>query len=152
MPRLTDRDFLAQRLLLIGEWWDREANAFIDLPTSAQRDLHDFYGPAEAMPDEQALAHRKAMTKAFPSLPQKAGRAFEALRAIKAGEPNRLLDQSPTAKGSTFVSNGRSRRIRVKALAQPRRDPARLARLVIKMMDSDPDGELLKPGRRKRRR
>lgn len=79
MPRLTSKDYLTQRHLLIEEWFDRDAIAFGDVPLQAQHDLHDFYAPTELLSDADALKHRAAMTKAFPSLPQKAGRALQTL-------------------------------------------------------------------------
>jgi hypothetical protein len=47
----------------------------------AQRDLHDFFAFTVVMDDAGALRHRTQMTAAFPTLPQSAGRAVEALRA-----------------------------------------------------------------------
>lgn len=69
MPRLTSRDYLAQRRLLIEEWFDRDAIAFGDVPLQAQHDLHDFYAPTEPFSDAEALKHRATMAKTFPSLP-----------------------------------------------------------------------------------
>lgn len=66
MPRLTSQDYLAQRRLLIKEWYEHDAIAFGDIPLQAQHDLHDFYAPTEPMSDADALKHRAAMAKAFP--------------------------------------------------------------------------------------
>lgn len=74
MPRLTPRDYLSHRQFLIQEWSDRDRAAFGGLPLQHQLDLHDYCAPSATFTDREALTHREEMAKAFPSLPQKAGR------------------------------------------------------------------------------
>lgn len=73
MPRLTTRHYLTIRHFLIDLWNENDGQAFGVLPGYAQRGLHYFFAPTVLMTDLDALAHCKQMTKAFPSLPHKAG-------------------------------------------------------------------------------
>lgn len=139
MPRLTSQDYLAQRRLLIEEWYEHDAVAFGDTPIPAQHDLHDFYAPTEPLSDADALKHRAAMTRAFPSLPQKAGRAFQmliAVRELKAlrGAEARTSPRKPGAK----------RGIRIAPVVRPKTDLRLLAKVLVKLSVHDADGALLK--------
>lgn len=61
MLRMTFKDCLAQRQLLIEEWHDRDAVAFGDVLLQGQHDLHDFYAPTEPFSDAYAqLIHNCA--------------------------------------------------------------------------------------------
>ena len=141
MPRLTAKTYLEHRLLLMVEWWDHQGGAFLEISLPQQRDLHDYYAPAEPLTDEQALAHRAAMTEAFPALPQKAGRAMQALIAARDAPP-RQHDRSRS--GPRIVT--------VKVLARPQIDVQKLARLFARLAYDDPSGELLKRMKSRRRR
>lgn len=127
MSRLSNRDYLIQRQYLVEEWLERDGGALGNLPYQQQLDLHDFYAPAEVMTDLEATRHRAAMTQAFPSLPQKAGRANQAVQAAISGKVNQLVDTHRTATTSTAKIGGRPHTIRVAAIARPKPDHYRLA-------------------------
>jgi len=133
MPRLTSRDYLIQRQYLVEEWLEHDAGSFGLLPYRHQIDLHDFYAPAEPMTDLEATRHREAMTKAFPSLPQKAGRAYQALQDAANGLPNQLIDARRAATTGVTKIGGRPHSIRVAGIARPKPDHHRLARLLLNL-------------------
>ncbi len=143
MPRLTSRDYLAQRRLLIEEWHDRDAIAFGDISLQAQHDLHDFFAPTEPFSDVEALKHRATMAKAFPSLPQKAGRDFEALRASLAGRPNQMVDRHRVKTTRTLKVGGKTRTIRIAAVSRPQIDTHYLAKALLRLAKED-DGTLMR--------
>jgi hypothetical protein len=109
----------------------RDAAVFADLPLQNQLDLHDYYALSVPITVEQALRHRAEMTKAFPSLPQKAGRAYEAFRAAIDGPPNRIIDRHRRATTTTEVIAGERRSLRIVGIAHPRPDQYRLARALL---------------------
>ena len=147
MPRLTTRDYLRIRHFLIRLWAQGDGHDFAALPGHAQRDLHDYFAPAVSMSDRDALAHRKQMTEAFPSLPQKAGRAFEGLRASFEGRPNRLVDQHRAESTRMLNVGGKARAIRIAAVSRPKIDTHYLAMALLQLVKED-DGTLMKKAQR----
>lgn len=152
MPRLTIQDYLTTRDFLAELWIERDGLGFSALPGHAQRDLHDYFAPSVPMTVHEATVHRQEMTKVFPSLPQKAGRAAEALRADLEGRPNQMLDRHRQRTSGTFDSAGKAHRIRVAALARPKVDALRLARAIVALSKADVDGTLLAKARKLRER
>ena len=142
MPRLTSKDYLAQRRLLIKEWCERDAIAFGEVPLQGQHDLHDFYAPTEPLSDADALEHRVAMAKAFPSLPQKAGRALQALLLGREVHRQRMADRK--AVSATLNRPPRGRGVYIAAVARQEPDLRLLAKALIGLAESDTDGSLLR--------
>lgn len=122
---------------------DLDGAAFAELPLQHQLDLHDYYAPSIPITDDQALRHRAAMTKAFPSLPQKAGRAYEALRAAVDGKPNLAIDKRRKETTTTALIAREQRSLRIVGIAHPKIDPYRLARALLNLERYDVDGKLL---------
>lgn len=122
MPRLTNHAYLSTRSFLAALWEDGSRGVFVVLPGYAQRDLYDFFAFTVFMDDDEALEHRARMTAAFPSLPQAAGRALEALRAHLEGRPNRMLDRHETATTRMVRGAGSGRTVHVEALTRPQPD------------------------------
>ena len=143
MPRLTTRDYLMIRHFLIDLWNENDGQAFGALPGYAQRALHDYFAPTVTMTDRDALAHRKQMTRAFPSLPQKAGRDFEALRASLEGRSNQLVDRHRSKATRTFKVAGKTRTIRVAAVSRPQINTHYLAKALLQLVKED-DGTLMR--------
>lgn len=143
MPILTTRDYLRIRHLLIKLWDQEHGGPFDVLPGHAQHDLHDFFAFTVPMSDKDAIRHRTEMTKAFPSLPQSAGRAFEALCAHLEHRPNKLLDRYLETVTSAAAVSGKSRRIRVTAISRPEIDTHYLAKALLRLARED-DGTLMK--------
>lgn len=152
MPLLTSKDYLIQRQLLIEEWHDRDAIAFGDISFQGQHDLHDFYAPTESFSDAEALKHRAAMTKSFPSLLQKAGRALQALLLGRELHEQRVAARQ--AAGTTLRCTATNRNVRIASVARPKPDVRFLAKALIDLSISDTDGSLLRKlqGRQQRRR
>ena len=122
MPRLTNRDYLTNRALLRDQWLTPTRGAFGTLPRYAQLDLHQYYAPAKELWDDDAIAHRVAIAKQHPSLPQRAGRAFEALCASIDGTPNLLLDRYRQRPTGTIGSCKKKLAIRITGVANPNPD------------------------------
>ncbi|GAB3155969.1 hypothetical protein GCM10027058_29270 [Microbacterium neimengense] len=137
MPRLTTRDYLTTRHFLAGLWIRDTGSTFASLPANAQRDLHDFYAPAVAMSDDEALEYRKAMTAAFHSLPHSAGRAVVALRASLNGLPNQILDRYKVRASTQLSSGRRTRVLRVLPVAKPQLDEYHLVKVIEHLWRDD---------------
>ncbi|MDQ1547701.1 MAG: hypothetical protein QOH69_2605 [Actinomycetota bacterium] len=138
MPRCTNAQYLYQRERLRANWIDQHARAFSRLESQEQMDLHDYFAPTEPIDDEAALRHRSEVTKSFPSLPQKAGRAYQsALPFLDAPSPeparpiaNRAARRHPVKQGS--------RRVVIHAVRNPKVDTHKLSRALIAIMDARP--------------
>lgn len=135
MPRLTNQTYLAQRRLLVRLWHEREGALFSVLPPYVQHDLHDFYAPSELLTDAEALAHRAAMTNAFPSLPQKAGRAFGALSAHLEGRPSLMVEryEASTTMTHRVGNNQKARVLRLTVVIRPAPDVHYLAKALLRL-------------------
>lgn len=153
MPRLTSRDYLIHRQFLCLQWEECDGAAFADLPMQEQRDLHDYYAPSVPFTDKEALTQRSAMTKAFPSLPQKAGRAYQAIQVVVDGTPNQIADAHRGETTTVDMIGGKRRSLRVTGVARSKIDHYRLARALVGLAN-DPvaSAKLDKLVERKRRR
>ncbi len=83
------------------------------------------------------------MTKAFPSLPQKAGRDFEALRASPEARPNQMVDRHRAKSTRTLKVGGKARSIRIATVSRPQIDTHYLAKALLQLVKED-DGSLMK--------
>ena len=152
MPRLTSRDYLIHRQFLCEQWEEHDGVAFADLPMQEQRDLHDYYAPTIPLTEKEALTHRSEMTKAFPSLPQKAGRAYQAIHAAIDGTPNQIVDIYRDATTTVEMIAGKRRSLRVTGVARPKIDHYRLARAMLNLERLDVDGKLYEKAKKLRDR
>jgi hypothetical protein len=84
MSRLTNREYLRIHRQL-GYFYRQDKGLYASLTPREQWLLHDFFQPAHDLPNRQLLDHRRAITKARPSLPHQAGRALSKLRRHSAG-------------------------------------------------------------------
>jgi len=96
-------------------------------------------------PPCQSLRNKRSAIelKAFPSLPQKAGRAYQAIRAAKDKTPNMIAETHRAKTTSNVVIAGKERSIRIAGIAKPEIDHYRLARAMVNLMTADVDGKLL---------
>jgi len=141
MPRLNSTAYIHRRNYLARLWVQSEGDAFAFIPTSAQRDLHDFFALTVRMTNDEALEHRAAMTKAFPSLPVQAGRAYAALKSDQQNAPNQMVRGHLTRQTDAFTSGKSTRSIRVLAIARPEIEYRRLARALLALAN-DPKKSL----------
>lgn len=136
MPRLTNAHYLYQRKRLRANWFDQHARAFSRLESQEQMDLHDYFAPTEQFDDKAALAHRAEVTKIFPSLPQKAGRAHQsALPFLDAPWPKTAQPIANRSPRRHPVKQG-SRRVVIHAVRNPKVDTYKLSRALIAIMDA----------------
>lgn len=144
MARLTPKEFLKRRQLLTEIWFHDGGATYAMIPHQMQRDLHDFFAPTELLTDKQAHQHRKKVSKAFPSLPQKAGRAYEALSAYREGRPNKAVAEYHAVKPNPTPTDGKAvrtdRNVRVFMTVRPKIDTYRLARAFINLSRT-PEGQ-----------
>jgi len=115
MPRLSDRDFY-ERHLLLKQVWQTYPEIFADLSFIQQRAIHDFFHPTQELSQIELRQIRRAITKADPKLPHRAGRAFQDLM-----------------HGTVLSSVPSRSKIRVVALVRPEIDGAKLARAFIEL-------------------
>jgi hypothetical protein len=59
--------------------WEKDRRPFAHLSHQLQRDLHDYYNLSKGVSDEALIRHRGRVTRKYPNLPQRAGRAFLAV-------------------------------------------------------------------------
>lgn len=136
MPRLTNAQYLYQRKKLRVDWFERQADAFSRLDSPEQLALHDYFAPTEQFSEEEALAHRVEITKALPSLPQRAGRAYqEALPFLEAPWPKPAEPQANRAARRHPVKQG-SRQVVIRAVRRPQVDVHKLSRALMTMIDA----------------
>ncbi|WP_460530353.1 hypothetical protein [Humibacter ginsengiterrae] len=84
------------------------------------------------------------MSKAFPSLPQKASRALEALQAHQAGQPNQLVEWHFANTGASAKVGRKVRHVRVLGVSRPEIDIHHLAKALVALSKEDVDGALYK--------
>ena len=87
MTRLTQLTYITQHYQLKKEWFSPGGGAFIMLSPTEQWALHSYYEFTKKLSDAEPLAHRKAISREHPSLPQRAGKAFSKLRLFSDGLP-----------------------------------------------------------------
>jgi hypothetical protein len=152
MPRLTFHEYLKHRQFLFQQWEEQEAATFADLPLQQQLDLHDYFAPSVPLTDQQAVRHRDEITEAFPSLPQKAGRAYHAFRSAVDGSLNQIVDVYRAETTTVEMIAGKRRSLRITGIAHPVPDHYRLARALLALERHDTDGMLLAKERKMGRR
>ncbi len=104
---------------------------FAELSPQEQWYLHDYFRPSEQLSDDELLAHRKAISRQRPSLPQSAGRAFNLLVRMLQRSWSRSR-RDPEARGA--VANHAVHHIIVRAVVQPKPDVDMYARAVVQMV------------------
>jgi hypothetical protein len=120
-------------------WSAEMQRAFLTLTYNQQRDLHDFYCPAKDLTDAELLAHRETITKQWPNLPQRAGKAYrkaeriylEAMRIADGDEA--IFTAYMRSKEHHFVGkpDRKGRRITLAPLARPDLDARAIAKAVL---------------------
>jgi hypothetical protein len=75
VPRLSNTAYCGRHEFLQRAWYDFQI-IYTILSPQAQWDLHDYYRPQDDLSTERLITHREAITKQFPSLPNKAGKSY----------------------------------------------------------------------------
>ena len=78
MPRLTNAEYLKQRMFLVKAWNDFQG-IFTILPYVQQMEVHEFYATTQDLTNQEAIAHRHQITQEQPSLPNRVGKLFPQL-------------------------------------------------------------------------
>lgn len=129
MPRLTDPTYL-QTCHELRDAWDSDSTAFFLLTATDQWVLHDFFCPSEALRDAELVGHRRQVTVADPSLPQRAGRALAKLRVKQERVREFAALPRPSRRGT---KRSKDYEIRLFAEVQPELDPKTFARIIMQM-------------------
>ncbi len=137
VPRLTNRDYLADREFLV-EAWKLFRGIFTAVSYNQQLELHAFYQPSRNLTAEEALVHRAKITRERPNLPQKAGKHFKKVYQAASALSDRL-DQEPALDlmQPVKVPAGGRRHIRVVPLARPEPDLKILANLLLDLAEQE---------------
>jgi len=127
MPRLTDANYINQRKKLRSDWYDRNGHAFGYLSGPEQRDLHLYFAVTKDLRENDRLRHRAEISKADPSLPQRAGRAYAAIAP-------HLDDDWPKQVAPISRAN---RKVVVRGIARPELDVEKLSKALLAMIRED---------------
>lgn len=135
MSRLANEEYLYQRNRLRVSWFEHGGFAFARLNSQEQMDLHDYFAPSKDLSDEELIAHRVAIAEAFPSLPQKAGKAYQEITAHLEQPklpptplPNRAARRRPT-RGPRHVI--------VRTVRRPEVDVYKLSRALLALAKAE---------------
>ena len=152
LPRLTNPDYLDQRHRLMIAWEFRP-HLFAELELYEQHALHDFFAFSRELFDDDAVLYRREVSKRWPSLPQKAGRAYTHFEAVVAAD--KLRREQEREKVTTIPMRGATRPkkvVTVKPVARPELDVKRMVQILYRAVaeDKKSGGELLNDSKRKK--
>ncbi|OZD55610.1 hypothetical protein CH252_07085 [Rhodococcus sp. 06-1477-1B] len=150
MPRLTNLDYLEQRRRLMSAW-EFSPHLIAELEFRQQRALHDFFAVSHEMYDEEVIAYRQAQAKSFPSLPQRAGRAYVCFEEIVA-EDRRRRAMAPTETVQVSGAKRPRKIVRVVGLVRPQIDTKKIAEILVQLAIEDSGNELLEKLRKRRQK
>ncbi|KQR23386.1 hypothetical protein [Microbacterium sp. Leaf151] len=128
MPRLANTTYLNNRSSL-GKYWRRKERGWSKLSFEDQCALHEYYEPSMDLTDDQAIAYREAVTAKWPSLPQRAGKAYVEFTKVIV-----QLEASPPPRPMTPLKRKHSRTpyvIRTEALVRSDIDFDKLSRVLL---------------------
>ncbi|WP_448238432.1 hypothetical protein [Microbacterium paulum] len=112
--------------------WEFRPLPIAELELYEQHSLHDFFAMSRELFDDDALIYRREVSKRWPSLPQKAGRAYTRFEQVVARDTaNRERERE---KVTTIPMRGATRPkkvVTVKALANPELDARRMAQILF---------------------
>jgi hypothetical protein len=128
MPRLNNTNFLKAHHWLRQLWLEDIGN-YAQLYPPDQTELHLFFCPSKDWSDDKLIEHRQIMSKADPSLPQRAGRALKRFELVRAGE----LAYLPPVHVTPAKGRQRGHNISVRVVMRPEPDLQRLARALLQL-------------------
>jgi len=122
MPRLTNADYLLYRSELFLVWDDM--NVFGRLSAQDQWILHGYFVPTKQISAEEAIAHRKAVSRAIPSLPNRAGKVMRKVQ---------LLQSIDWIKVARPPQDAGPRHLTLRSIVRPEPDLDQIARSMISL-------------------
>lgn len=126
MPRLIDSTYLSQRELLKREWTHSDGH-FARLSFADQHALHAYYLPSKNLSDQESLEHRRSVTIAQPSLPQRAGKSFaHFINALTAPQPKPVITPYRQRRRGPY-------QVRAAGLIRPDVDFDKIARVLLEV-------------------
>ena len=150
MPRLTNPNYLERYRFCAAAWKDFRV-VFSVVPANQQFDIHRYYQTARRTPEADLLKTREELTKAAPSLPQRASKAFAQVYQVFqiAFEQSQGDEVKFFAAVETFASARRShmahvystsagRVLRVRGLVRAEPDLHKLAQALLALAEQAP--------------
>lgn len=138
MPRLAAKKYLRTHDRL-RKLWVHDHKVFAELPPMEQWQLHDFFKPDKDWSDLKMLRHRDQVTALRPSLPHQAGRALEKFWSLSATHAVKRVHAGKVPAGPRKRTPAQERKFRIKAIAQPEVDHAKVARAYINLLYAKTD-------------
>jgi hypothetical protein len=130
MPRLTSQRYIEIHCWL-RNYWLEDAAPYVYLTPEEQWNLHEFFQPCKQLSDDELTVHREAVTRRFPSLPQRAGRALKKFeKATEVASLRQVQSFNVQMKAGEYKRPASHGPITVRSLAQPEVDTTELARLL----------------------
>ena len=126
MTRLTNTTYLIQHHQLKSEWFSEGGGAFALLSPTEQWTLHSYYEFTKSLSDKELCAHRAAVTRAQPSLPQRAGKAIAHLALF-----SERLEAYRASPHPETRRKGAPYKVRVFSHVNPDLDPDVMAKILI---------------------
>lgn len=120
MPRLTNKQYL-QAHDLLRQAWLKQKGIFGLVGINQQQALHDFFQPSKELTTQELVAHRKAVSAKQRSLPNRAGKAYQELRAA--------------ARNGAPVRAGASGGVRAFPIIRPEPDLDEIVYALMEMME-----------------
>lgn len=130
MSRLSNAPFLAAHHWL-RQLWLADLSSYAQVSERDQIELHLYFCPSKDWSDDKLLEHRRIISKADPSLPQRAGRSLQRFKRAQAGE----VVYAPRVYESPARGRQRGYAITVRGVRTPEPDLHKLARAVIRMTE-----------------
>ena len=135
MPRLTNAEYLKQRMFLVRAW-DNFRGIFTVLTYNQQMEVHTFYLPSQILADKEAIAHRKQITQEQPSLPHRAGKLFPRLLQESKAMAQRMAYEQDHPRAGKLKAQAQPRgkvKVKVFALANPEPDTKKIAKVMLEL-------------------
>jgi len=129
MSRSTNSKYL-QTHHPLKRLWQHATSAYDRLTPTEQWQLHDYFRPSKDLTDAELLAHRAAISKERPTLPQQAGKALVKLQGAAAHVALRGVRMRKQPKAAKYA-RGKRGQIQVYGVVKPELDLKALARALL---------------------
>ena len=112
--------------------WEFRPLLIAELELYEQHALHDYFAMSKELFDEDALLYRREVSKRWPSLPQKAGRAYTHFEQVLVKDKLRREHEREKVTAIPMRGTARPKKIvTVKALVRPELDAKRTAQILV---------------------
>ena len=130
MPRLTNIHYLRQRNELRIDWFDHQAWTFSRLEPIEEMELHSYIALTKSFTDEQALVHRRLVSRQDSSLPHRTGRAFAHAKAYLGTAPRAVPNSTSLVRRSVSRAKPVRGEVIVYSVQRPEPDVQRVIEIL----------------------